>query len=169
MKLLHVCPSSEAQQTIEFPCAYVCRNLFIGCSTNATLIIYVYTQILLSQKVTSNSTIELYYVVFFGVYVVPSAGVVGLEGVNSSSTSLNISWQPPPLEDQNGVIQGYNISYGLTTLDPSQYATETTEELDITLEQLERFTYYTVEVRPFTVVGSGPEENVTVQTDSDRK
>ena len=103
------------------------------------------------------------------MYVVPSAGVVELEGVNSSSTSLYISWQPPPVEDQNGVIQGYTISYGLTTLDPSQYATETTEELDITLEQLERFTYYTVEVRPFTVVGSGPEENVTVQTDSDRK
>ena len=36
----------------------------------------------------------------------------------------------------------------------------------IELESLEKFTNYRVVVRPYTI-GSGPEESVTVQTDSD--
>ena len=36
----------------------------------------------------------------------------------------------------------------------------------IDLESLEKFTNYRVFVRPYTI-GSGPEESVTVQTDSD--
>lgn len=28
-----------------------------------------------------------------------------------TSTSLQISWQPPPENHQNGIIQGYKINY----------------------------------------------------------
>ena len=101
--------------------------------------------------------------------VVPSAGVMGLEGINSSSTSLTITWQPPPSDDQNGIIQAYNISYGpTTTQDRSLYTNTSTSDVMIELTSLDKFTFYDVIVVPYTI-GPGPEELVTVQTDSDCK
>ena len=96
----------------------------------------------------------------------PSASVVNLEGVNISSTALRISWLPPPLGDQNGIIQFYNVSYGLPTQDRSQYTTLSTNETMIDLTDLEKFTDYTVFVSAVTIA-SGPEDSVTVKTDSD--
>ena len=100
------------------------------------------------------------------VVAVPSAGVVNLTGVFSSSSSLLISWQPPPPDDQNGVIRAYNITYGISPQDRSQYASESTTGLTIELTSLEKFTEYTVFVAAFTIA-TGPEESVTVRTDSD--
>ena len=96
----------------------------------------------------------------------PSAAVVSLEGVNISSTALRISWLPPPLEDQNGMIENYTVSYGLPTQDRSQYTIRSTSETMIDLTDLEKFTDYTVFVSAVTI-SSGPEDSVTVQTDSD--
>ena len=98
----------------------------------------------------------------------PSAGVQGLSGVFSNSTSLNISWMPPPLDDQNGIIRAYNVSYGLTTQSRDEYVSVSATELMIVLTSLEIFTEYEVVVSPFTIA-IGPEEFVTVQTDSDRE
>ena len=102
----------------------------------------------------------------FTIFSAPSAGVQGLSGVNSSSTSLSISWQPPPADDQNGVIRAYNVSYGLTTQSPSDYVNLSISETEIELTSLEKFTDYTVIVNAFTIA-AGPVEAVTVQTDSD--
>ena len=41
----------------------------------------------------------------------PSAAPVNVTGMNTSSTSLRISWLPPPVEDQNGIIIAYNVTY----------------------------------------------------------
>ena len=106
------------------------------------------------------------YFYLYSLHTVPSSGVQNLSGVNTSSTSLLISWEPPPFPDQNGIIRAYNISYGPATDDSSLYTVTSTEATRIELESLEKFTNYTVVVRPYTI-GSGPEESVTVQTDSD--
>ena len=98
----------------------------------------------------------------------PSAGVQELRGVFSSSTSLNISWLPPPPDDQNGIIRAYNVSYGLTTQSRDEYVSVATNQSMIELTSLEIFTEYEVVVSPFTIA-IGPEESVTVQTDSDRE
>ena len=99
---------------------------------------------------------------------VPSAGVVDLTGVNTSSTSLLISWGPPPGPDRNGIIRAYNISYRLTSQDDSVYSDRVTNETMIELQSLEKFRRYTVVVRPYTI-GAGPETSVIVRTDSDCK
>ena len=113
---------------------------------------------------------RLFRVLFFFSFSssAPSAGVQGLIGVNSSSTSLSISWQPPPIDDRNGVIRAYNISYGLTMQDRSDYVSESRTEMMTELRGLEKFTVYVVVVSAFTVA-DGPEEMVTVRTDSDCK
>lgn len=102
----------------------------------------------------------------FIIISVPSAGVQELVGVFSSSTSLNISWQPPPVDDQNGVIRAYNVSYGLNTQNRREYVNRSTSETEIELTSLEKFTEYVVVVSAYTIA-AGPEENVTNRTDSD--
>ena len=105
---------------------------------------------------------------FSPLHTVPSAPVQSLSGVNSSSTSLTISWQPPPADDQNGIIRAYNVSYGLPAQESSSYTTESTPNEMIELTGLEKFTEYLVIVNAFTV-GPGPSASVTVRTDSDRE
>lgn len=64
------------------------------------------------------------------------------------------------------MIRAYNISYGLPTQSPSDYISRSTSANEIELTSLEKFTEYTVIVNAFTIA-AGPEENVTVRTDSD--
>ena len=74
------------------------------------------------------------------------------------STSISVSWSPPPLADQNGVIVGYNITY--TDIEIELFTTE----LSIVISDLQPFTNYTVSVRAFTVA-VGPPGSITVRTD----
>ena len=75
---------------------------------------------------------------------------------------------PPPQDDQNGIIRAYDVSYGLTTQSRDEYVSVSIPEPMIVLTSLEKFTVYEVIVRPFTIA-IGPEESVTVKTDSDRE
>ena len=74
-------------------------------------------------------------------------------------------WEPPRLEDQNGVIQGYNISYSVSD---SEEETDFVSGTTIDLTGLQKFTFYNVSVQAFTV-GSGPTVSTVVRTDSDGK
>ena len=89
-------------------------------------------------------------------------------GVNTSSTSLRVSWQTPPFDDQNGDIVGYNVSYGLATQGRSLYIDQFTNVPMIELTSLNKFALYEVAVSAFTVA-IGPEDTVQVMTDSDCK
>ena len=75
------------------------------------------------------------------------------------STSITVSWSPPPLADQNGVIVGYNISY-TTDVEIEIF----TPELSIVISDLQPFTNYNVSVRAFTVA-AGPPGSTTVRTE----
>ena len=93
----------------------------------------------------------------------PSGPPQNLTGVFINSTSLRITWAPPLLSDQNGVIRGYNVSYNISAgEDESIFVDDTSVEL----VGLEKFTFYNVSVQAFTV-GSGPIGFTVVQTDSD--
>jgi len=74
-------------------------------------------------------------------------------------------WEPPLLQDQNGVIRGYNISYNISD---SEEETDFVSSTTVDLTGLQKFTFYDVSVQAFTV-GSGPTVSTVVQTDSDGK
>ena len=86
-----------------------------------------------------------------------------------SSTSLQVAWTPPPKDQVNGILLGYNVTYkkaGETTAN-EQYINTT---LNFTvLNGLEKFTVYEVTVSAFTKVGRGPAGNVNASTDQDGK
>ena len=85
-----------------------------------------------------------------------------------SSTIALISWQPPPLADQNGPIIYYililsDLMFGLGDIEVN------TSSLNYTVTHLEEYNTYSYIVAAATVVGIGPYSaplNFTTEEDS---
>lgn len=82
-----------------------------------------------------------------------------------------VSWQPPPVEKQNGIITEYSIKY--TAVDgeddkPHEILGIPSDTTKYLLEQLEKWTEYRITVTAHTDVGPGPESlSVLIRTDED--
>ena len=84
--------------------------------------------------------------------------------VNSSTVQL--SWSPPPPSDQNGVITVYTIS--LVNMNTNQGSEYTTSHTSITISSLNPFTTYHCAIAANTTVGMGPLSNsIPFLTDED--
>ena len=65
-----------------------------------------------------------------------------------------ITWSPPPLDQQNGLIIGYTVNVTeIQSRETFQLISFTTQ---ITADELSPFTTYSVVIEAFTSVGSGP-------------
>uniref|UniRef100_A0A3P9MK12 protein-tyrosine-phosphatase n=1 Tax=Oryzias latipes TaxID=8090 RepID=A0A3P9MK12_ORYLA len=106
----------------------------------------------------------------------PSAPPQEIECSSTSSTSLLVSWRPPPLKSQNGDLTGYRVLYQVVS--PSEGAggdPQPTEEPmvppteeQVLLQRLGKWTQYHITVSAATVVGLGPEsEPIICRTDED--
>lgn len=112
---------------------------------------------------------------FFSTSPEPSAPPQDIKCSSTSSTSLRVSWRPPPWKSQNGALVGYRVVYQL--VGPSegggdedflQDATTSAGEEQVVLQRLEKWTQYRVSVSASTVVGPGPEsEPLVCRTDED--
>ena len=96
----------------------------------------------------------------------PDAAPVIIEAFSPSSTSLYLSWDPPPPELHRGILTGYRITYKIVAMDRSVQITTNTS---ITLEDLNAFTSYQVSVSAGTVVGYSPEDTINIMTLDDSK
>ena len=76
-------------------------------------------------------------------------------------TSIRVSWEDPPPEDQNGIIIMYLLNY--TNLNQSETVMVDTTNMNITIEGLEEFEVYNVTVAAVTVAEGpfSPPESVT--------
>ncbi|XP_026527075.1 receptor-type tyrosine-protein phosphatase delta [Notechis scutatus] len=101
----------------------------------------------------------------------PSAPPQDISCNSPSSTSILVSWQPPPVEKQNGIITSYSIKYTGTDGEddkPHEILEITPDTTQYLLEQLEKWTEYRISVAAHTDVGPGPEsESVFIRTDED--
>ena len=78
-----------------------------------------------------------------------------------SATSAQIHWDPPPFEDQNGIIQFYTLF--ITEVDTSRVIEQLrTENASATLQQFRPFRVYQFVVAANTIVGLGPFSNPTI-------
>ncbi|XP_056095052.1 receptor-type tyrosine-protein phosphatase S isoform X16 [Rhinichthys klamathensis goyatoka] len=104
----------------------------------------------------------------------PSAPPQDIKCSSSSSTTLLVSWRPPPAESQNGALAGYIVRYAVVGAG-AEVSTEPVEEPavpssydQIVLQRLEKWTMYRVTVAASTSVGPGPEsEPLLCRTDED--
>ncbi|KZS13597.1 Neogenin [Daphnia magna] len=98
---------------------------------------------------------------------VPSDTPQNVVAEPASSSSIIVRWDPPSLENQNGIITGYKIRYkpktgrGRLPLNPGSSGAGSTATTDgsrrlYTLTGLIRGTEYQVRVSALTVNGSGP-------------
>ena len=93
-----------------------------------------------------------------------------------SSRSINVSWSPVPLEDRNGIIQGYKVIYRALPNgnNETEIVNATINDQDkgqtLTLEKLNEYTNYSIRVLAFTAIGDGPLSVAEVkQTQEDSK
>ncbi|CRL00266.1 CLUMA_CG013539, isoform A [Clunio marinus] len=88
---------------------------------------------------------------------VPSKPPNDLRCVALTSTSLQVSWQPPPVNHQNGLLLGYKISSEpmADISENDDMDTRKTTALTIVLTSLKKFCNYSVQVLAYSRMGDG--------------
>uniref|UniRef100_A0A8D1PLS2 Receptor-type tyrosine-protein phosphatase F n=1 Tax=Sus scrofa TaxID=9823 RepID=A0A8D1PLS2_PIG len=101
----------------------------------------------------------------------PSAPPQKVTCVSVGSTTVRVSWVPPPADSRNGVITQYSVAYeAVDGEDRERHVVDGIgrEHSSWDLVGLEKWTEYRVWVRAHTDVGPGPESSpVLVRTDED--
>ncbi|KAF5901825.1 protein sidekick-2-like isoform X4, partial [Clarias magur] len=89
---------------------------------------------------------------------VPTAPPQNVAVQSSTATQLDVTWDPPPLEAQNGDIQGYKIYYWEFQLqnETERLRTLFLPELGVKLKNLTGYTTYLISVAGFNAAGDGP-------------
>lgn len=88
------------------------------------------------------------------IILVPTATPRNLSVAAVTPRSLNISWLPPPEEEQNGIITNYSIV--VEEEDATVVIEIFTDELQLVIENLLPFHIYGVHVAASTSIGYGP-------------
>lgn len=88
------------------------------------------------------------------IFTAPSGYPQDFSVTPTSPRSINLTWNSPLTDQQNGVIVGYHvIQTEVSTGDIDQFTTNTT---NLYIENLSPFTTYTWAIAASTTVGQGP-------------
>uniref|UniRef100_A0A673YUC1 Sidekick cell adhesion molecule 2 n=1 Tax=Salmo trutta TaxID=8032 RepID=A0A673YUC1_SALTR len=89
---------------------------------------------------------------------VPTAPPQTVTIQSSTATQLDVTWSPPPLDSQNGDIQGYKIYFWEFQLqnETERLRTMFLPELGVKLKNLTGYTTYMISVAAFNAAGDGP-------------
>ncbi|XP_078344750.1 uncharacterized protein LOC144630294 [Oculina patagonica] len=87
----------------------------------------------------------------------PDDAPVNVTAYNTSSTSINVTWQPIPPKHRNGIILGYHVRYWRhdKANDNISMVTVNSTKLHSELEGLGKYKEYSIQVAGSTVVGLG--------------
>ena len=100
----------------------------------------------------------------------PGAPPTNVTGHNTSSTTILVEWDEVPIERQHGEIISYTVIYWRTKDARKGQEEKHVQELEATLQGLEKYTDYNIEVLASTIKGRGPSSHlITVRTDQDSK
>ena len=87
------------------------------------------------------------------MHAVPTASPIDIKAHQLNSTSVFLSWKPPFIQYQNGIIRGYYIEVTLTNSAVSQ---DTTPDQYLIIDSLQLYTSYICRVAAYTIIGKGP-------------
>ena len=99
----------------------------------------------------------------------PDGAPQNVQGQNTSSTSISVSWEAVLADRQNGIITGYNITYQSQTENDNGVVEAGPNDLQANLTELKEFVKYNISVVAFTAKGDGPPSIIVVRTDEDSK
>lgn len=117
-------------------------------------------------------TFTIFILKHFLLFSVPSRPPINMTAFNTSSTSINVTWEPVPDDHVNGIVLGYRLFYKQAdkAIDDFSNLTVNSTVFSIELESLEFYTKYELQLLAFTVVGDGNvSEPVYCMTDEDGK
>lgn len=105
----------------------------------------------------------------------PSDAPEGVSCESASSTSLRVSWRPPPLEGQNGQLAGYELIYQRVSGEGGGGLGEKVKgppipdkQNETVLEGLEKWSWYNLTMAAYTAEGTGPSSpSALCRTDED--
>ena len=102
------------------------------------------------------------------VYIaVPSAAPANVTTRNTSSSSIEVTWDDVPSDHQNGIITGYKV-YIKKAMGESSWTVHELTGKAFTKSGLDLWTFYDVKVSAKTSVGEGTISDVTrARTDED--
>lgn len=128
------------------------------------MISYTYLRRILNQILRAVSNIQTYLEIKF---LVPTGPPVNLRAILvSRSTSLNVSWQLPLINERNGIIDNFIIYY--SPIGVSFTALQTVVPGDITsyqLRDLQIWTNYSISVCAITIALGPCSQSIYAQTD----
>ena len=110
----------------------------------------------------------IFYSIFYFLHTAPSAAPNDFNVETPTSTSLLLSWTPPPEDSQNGIIRSYVVN--ITRVDAvNDVMVHSTTASSLIVGGLEPFTSYQCSVAAVTI-NQGPFTiSVVVQTLEDGK
>ena len=90
-------------------------------------------------------------------FSVPSHSPRNITAFNTSSTSINVTWQPIPNDHVNGILLGYRVLYKKKNrpMDAFQNITVNSTYLDAEITSLEVYTEYELRIVGLTIIGDG--------------
>ena len=97
--------------------------------------------------------------------IAPTSAPANISGQAVDSTGISISWNPPPFENQNGIIRHYAVN--ITELETGITFSRVSLTTSISLHNLHPFYRYSVTVTAVTVGPSPASIAFTVQTRED--
>jgi netrin-G3 ligand len=104
-------------------------------------------------------------------HTAPGAPPQKFHGEPEDSTSIRVTWAPPPEDKQHGDIMYYKIFFVDNTLsdtESSQVTISDPNARDFIMDQLRKWTDYRIWILAGTSVGDGPiTDSIIVRTDED--
>lgn len=94
------------------------------------------------------------------IFAVPSSPPESPKCDVLSSTSIYITWSPPPIDSQNGKVRGYKVFYIATNdiYEKEMHIVKSNNQY-LTVENLKKYTNYSVWVLAYTKMGDGVKSN----------
>jgi hypothetical protein len=106
-----------------------------------------------NYKLHNDVQVKNYYLTMYTLPpVAPSAPPSDLV-TSSDSSSVSLSWNPPPTKDHNGQLTGYTVKYGLSA---DAQSSKPTCGTSVTIGGLNSNTEYTFQVSAMNAAGNGP-------------
>ena len=97
----------------------------------------------------------------------PTAAPLNVRGVAIGSTSLSLSWNPPPPHHYNGRVRNYHVN--ILNVITNELTQSTTSNTQLIVPSLRPYSTYQCTVAAVTVAQGPPSAPVMIQTYQDGK
>ena len=99
----------------------------------------------------------------------PTDGPSNITAMNTSSSSISVTWDDVPIDHQNGIITGYRV-YIRKEGSSGAWSVDDTSSKQWSKSGLDLWTIYDIKISAKTSVGEGPKSSIVkVRTDEDGK